>query len=313
MSSEQNRDHERDWQAVEDVNAEPTHRIDVGARPPAPEPPGRIPRPLVGITAAFALFSIIPAPVIPGIDRRVAARAIRAFPWMGALLGVVAGLIAGGVLAAGAGPWLAGVLALGWLAAATGGFHLDGVADTADGLGSRKPAPAALAIMKQSDIGPMGVISLVMVLLIDLGSLTSLTATSAALGAGSWWRVGLLILVGPVVGRASILLATLPGVPCARPGGFGSLVAGVTTPRAAAVDLAAVGVLSAGLGWLVASWVGALLVLVACALALGWAQGWTRHLVRRLGGMTGDCFGSLNETTQAVAWGLMAIGAALLW
>lgn len=275
--------------------------------------PARIPRPLLGVVAAFALFSVIPAPVLPTVDRRVATRAVRAFPWMGALLGVVAGLVAGGVLATGAGPWLAGVLALGWLAAATGGFHLDGVADTADGLGSRKPAAEALAIMKQSDIGPMGVIALVMVLLIDLGALTSLTGTAAGLGSGAWWRVGLLIPVGPAIGRASILLATLPSVPCARPGGFGSLVAGVTTPRAAAVDLVLVGVMAAGLGWLVSGWTGAVLVLVACALAVAWAQGWTRHLVRRLGGMTGDCFGSLNETTQAVAWGLMAIGAALLW
>lgn len=285
---------------------EPTHRIE---RPR----PARIPGPALGIVAAFALFSIIPAPVLLRIDRTVVTRAIRAFPWMGMLLGVVAGLVAGGVLAAGAGSWLAGVLALGWLAGATGGFHLDGVADTADGLASRKPADQALAVMKQSDIGPMGVISLLMVLLIDLGSLTSLTATSAGLGSGAWWRVGLLILVGPAVGRASILLATLPSVPCARPGGFGSLVAGVTAPRAAAVNLAVLGLVWAGLGWLVAGWTGAVLVVAACALALGWAQGWSRHLIRRLGGMTGDTFGSLNETTQCVAWALMAIGAALLW
>ena len=80
---------------------------------------------------------------------------------------------------------------------------------------------------------------------------------------------------------------------------------------AAAVCL--LGLVWAGLGWLVADWTGAVLVVTACALALGWAQGWSRHLIRRLGGMTGDTFGSLNETTQCVAWALMAIGAALLW
>jgi len=275
--------------------------------------PARIPGPLLGIVSAFALFSIIPAPVLPTVDRRIATRAIRAFPWMGILLGVVAGAVAGGVLAASAGPWLAGVLALAWLAAATGGFHLDGVADTADGLGSRAPAERALAIMKQSDIGPMGVISLLMVLLIDLGALTSLTATAAVAGPGSWWRVALLVLVGPSVGRASILLATLPSVPCARPGGFGSLVAGVTTGRAAGINMVCLAVVWAVLGWLVSGWAGAALVVVAAVLALVWAQGWTRHLVRRFGGVTGDCFGSLNETTQCVLWAVLAIGAALFW
>lgn len=273
----------------------------------------RIPGPLLGIVSAFALFSIIPAPVLPTIDRRIATRAIRSFPWMGLLLGMVAGLIAGAVLAADAGSWLAGVLALAWLAASTGGFHLDGVADTADGLGSRAGAQRALQIMKQSDIGPMGVISLLMVLLVDLGALTSLTGTAAGQGAGAWWRVGLLILIGPSVGRASILLATLPQVPCARPGGFGSLVAGVTRPGAAAVNLGCLGLVWAAIGWLVAGWTGTLLVVISAGLALGWAMGWTRHLVRRLGGMTGDCFGSLNETTQCVLWVLLAIGAALLW
>lgn len=281
--------------------------------PDGPPAPSRIPGPLLGIVSAFALFSIIPAPLLPTVDRRITTRAIRAFPWMGMLLGVVAGLVAGGVLAAGAGSWLAGILALAWLAASTGGFHLDGVADTADGLGSRAPAERALEIMKQSDIGPMGVISLLMVLLIDVGSLTSLAATSAALGAGSWWRIGLLILIGPSVGRGSILLATLPSVPCARPGGFGSLVAGVTRPAAAALNIVCLGLVWAGLGWLAQGWAGAVLVVVCAAIALGWAQVWTRHLVRRLGGVTGDCFGSLNETTQCVLWGALAIGAALVW
>ncbi|PZP80206.1 MAG: adenosylcobinamide-GDP ribazoletransferase, partial [Stenotrophomonas maltophilia] len=149
--------------------------------------------PLGGLAAATSLFTILPAPMIADVDRRVATRAIRAFPWLGLCLGVVGGLIAGGVLAMGAGSWLAAILALVWLTGATGGFHLDGVADTADGLGSRRDPARALEIMKQSDIGPMGVIALVLTLLVDLGALSSLTGTAGALGAGSWWRVGLLV------------------------------------------------------------------------------------------------------------------------
>ena len=265
-----------------------------------------------GVVAAFGLFSVIPMPALPNVDRQVTARAIRAFGWMGLLLGMVAGLIVAGVLAAGAGPWLAAILALAWLTAATGGFHLDGVADTADGLASRKPTDEALAIMKRSDIGPMGVISLVLVLLVDLGSLSSL-ATTLAGQPGAWWRLGLVMLLGPSSGRAAILLATHPSLPCARPGGFGSLVAGVTPTRTAVVQLAGLGLVWATVGWAVAGPVGTATTVGAGAVALGWSAAWARHLVRRLGGLTGDCFGSLIETTQVVAWLLLALAVPRLW
>ncbi|MBF6096428.1 adenosylcobinamide-GDP ribazoletransferase, partial [Nocardia cyriacigeorgica] len=94
-----------------------------------------------------------------------------------------------------------GVLALGWLAGATGGFHLDGVADTADGLGSRAAPEKALMIMKKSDIGPMGVMSIVLVLLVDAAAVVSLAGTA---GSGAWWRVAILVGLGPALARAAI-------------------------------------------------------------------------------------------------------------
>lgn len=263
--------------------------------------------PLGGLAAATSLFTVLPSPVLDDVDRQVAARAIRAFPWLGLLLGVVAGAVAAGVLALGAGPWLAGALALVWLAGATGGFHLDGVADTADGLGSRRPPEQALEIMKKSDIGPMGVIALLLVLVVDVAALTSLTGTAAELGSGHWWRVGLLVALGPSMGRAAILLATTPSVPCARPGGFGSLVAGVTGPRVATIDLALLGVVWVVLGGIAGGWSWAVVTLAVAGVTLLAARWWITHLVKRLGGMTGDCFGSVNELAQTVMWMLFAL------
>ena len=268
--------------------------------------------PLGGLAAATSLFTILPAPMIADVDRRVATRAIRAFPWLGLCLGVVGGLIAGGVLAMGAGSWLAAILALVWLTGATGGFHLDGVADTADGLGSRGDPARALEIMKQSDIGPMGVIALVLTLLVDLGALSSLTGTAGALGAGSWWRVGLLVMLGPSVARAAIIVATMPSIPCARPGGFGSLVAGVSAPRTVAVNFTALELVWAALGWAIGGWQWAVTVAVATLVALGMAWLWIRHLVKRFGGLTGDCYGSINELTQTATWTLLALALAVV-
>src|SRR5262249_56950232 len=85
-----------------------------------------------------------------------AARASLGLPAVGLLLSVPAAAV---LLAAEAGGHsgprrlLAAALAIGVLALLTGGLHLDGLADTADGLGSRRLRDEALAIMRRSDIG----------------------------------------------------------------------------------------------------------------------------------------------------------------
>ena len=61
----------------------------------------------------------------------------------------------------------------------TRGLHIDGLADTADGLGSYADAAKALQIMKKSDIGPFGVAAIVSVLLIDTAAVTSLLTAPA--------------------------------------------------------------------------------------------------------------------------------------
>jgi len=110
------------------------------------------------VITAVGLFTVIPTPPTE-IDRDAGARAMRVFPLVGLLLGAVGALIVA-VLAWVSAPALFTAVAVvaAW-AALTGGLHLDGIADTADGLGSRKPPEQALAIMRQSDIGPMGVIA----------------------------------------------------------------------------------------------------------------------------------------------------------
>ncbi|NEE30554.1 adenosylcobinamide-GDP ribazoletransferase, partial [Streptomyces sp. SID7982] len=86
-------------------------------------------------------------------------------------------------LLAGSGPLLAAVASVAVPAALTRGLHLDGLADTADGLGSGKPAEDALRIMKQSDIGPFGVITLLLVLLAQVAVLFELYGEGWADGA----------------------------------------------------------------------------------------------------------------------------------
>ena len=111
------------------------------------------------------------------------------------------------------------------VAALTRGLHLDGLADTADGLGTRLlPPDEALAVMRRGDTGPFGVVSVVLVLLVQV---------SAAAQAGP-----LALMAAVVVGRLAMTWSCRRGVPAARPDGLGALVAGSVSPvHAAALAL----------------------------------------------------------------------------
>ncbi|HCE60933.1 MAG TPA: adenosylcobinamide-GDP ribazoletransferase, partial [Janibacter terrae] len=67
-------------------------------------------------------------------------------------------------------PLVAAGLALGVLAHGSRGMHLDGLADTVDGLGAGWDRERALEIMRRGDVGPMGAVALVVVLLVQAGA-----------------------------------------------------------------------------------------------------------------------------------------------
>jgi adenosylcobinamide-GDP ribazoletransferase len=169
-----------------------------------------------GIRLAIGTLSVFP--VRPGVvDRWAGGIAMTVAPLVGVLLGAVAGVVLTLALWLGIAPLPASVLAVGTLALLTRGLHLDGLADLADGLGSGKPAEQALDIMKRSDIGPFGVVTLVFTLLIQIMMLSE--ATAAGMGP-------IALVTACVTGRLALTWACLTGIPSARPGGLGSMVAG---------------------------------------------------------------------------------------
>ncbi len=240
---------------------------------------------LAGLRLAITLLTAVPLPgsraaaEVPG--RRTAAAALCWAPFLGLALGGVAAGVLLACRAAHTGSLLAAVLAIAVLAILTRGLHLDGLADLADGLGSRKPAEQALEIMKQSDVGPFGVVTLVLTLLVQVSAL----ARAEQLGRGP-----LAIVAAAMTARLAITLACRRGVPAARPGGLGSLVAGTVHPAtAAALGLAAIG------GGLALGWIYAAAIAVGLALSLAL----TSLAVRRLGGITGDVLGAIAEVAMA--------------
>lgn len=250
-----------------------------------------------GFLTAAGLFTVVPVPY-SAIDRTDARRAVRALPWLGLALGLVAALAAW-LVGLRAGPFLGAVTAVLVPVALTGAMHLDGLADTADGLGSRKPAAEALDVMRRSDIGPMGVVSVVLVLLLQVAALAVFPSPGEQM---------VVVALQPLVSRVTILAATTPRIPMARADGFGALVGGVTTPLGAVVGHALALVLCGGLGWWRAGLHGSLALTASCLVAYVIAYVWRRHLVRRLGGLTGDTFGSLIEVSGTA----FVVAAALL-
>jgi adenosylcobinamide-GDP ribazoletransferase len=256
------------------------------------------------LAAALGLFTICPVPA------RYAGpppeHVVRWLPGLGVVVGGVAVLPALAVWRGGAqgSPLLAGVLIVAVLATATRGLHLDGLADLADGLGSRRPAADALAVMRQPDIGPFGVATIALTLLIQVASLATILAASTRLEAC------VLVVVTAVTGRVAVVQAAGTRVPAARLQGFGALVASsVATPeRIIVTALLFVGAFAAELG-LRGSFDRA--GLVAAAVAGGLTAAWLvrRHAVRRLGGVTGDVFGALVEVASSAALLVLATGA----
>jgi adenosylcobinamide-GDP ribazoletransferase len=247
---------------------------------------------------AVSLFTAIPVGGEAGPGEGEAARAVLWLPVVGLLLGLAGAVVMLGVEAGGSGGprrLLGAALAVALIALATGGLHLDGLADTADGLGSRRAPADALAIMRRSDVGPMGVAALALVLLIRVAALAAVPRTSAAAAA---------LVLAEVTGRVAVVVAT--GSPAARPGGFGALVAGRTTARARALTVAGLGcevvaaALAAGAAGLTADGAGLAARGLAAALG-GLVGGWLLQQVarRRLGGMTGDVFGAILEVSAA--------------
>jgi adenosylcobinamide-GDP ribazoletransferase len=240
-----------------------------------------------GLRLAVTTFTVIG--LRPGrVDRATAAVAMALAPIVGLGLGVAAAVVGLGLRQAGATTLLAAVAVVATLAALTRGLHLDGLADTADGLGSYADRDRALAIMRKPDIGPFGVVVLVVAVL------TQVAATAAIL-ARAWPAAAAGVLAAVAGGRVAVTLACRRGVGAARPDGLGALVAG-TVP--APVGL--VGALAVALVAIPAvpgrPWQGPVAVLVGLLAA----QVLLAHTRARLGGITGDVLGAITETCMTV-------------
>lgn len=243
-----------------------------------------------GLRLALTLFTVAPLRV-ERVDRGTARTAMAAAPLVGAFLGFVLACAAIGVRTLGGSPFLAAAVLVALGVTLTRGLHLDGLADTVDGLGSYQSSEKALEIMKKSDIGPFGVAAITLVLVLDTAAATTIV--------GRPWPVTLsAVVIVLAAGRLGATVACRRGLPPARPDGLGALVA-QTLPAPAVIALV-LAVAAAAIP--VDPWRGPAAVL----LAAGAAWWLTAHARRRLGGVTGDVIGAAIELATTTAWLVLA-------
>jgi len=254
---------------------------------------------MTGLRLAMGFLTVIPVRPTTEIGRRQARDAMLLAPLAVLPVALVAALIgwAGTLLAVPAA--LAGVVVVAVVALGSRAMHLDGLADTVDGLGSGPDREKALRILRSGDIGPMGASALVLVLAVQA------LGYGAALARPWGWVVVVAALAGS---RVALALGCRDGVPAARPDGLGALFAG-SVPTVAVVA-GWCGLAAALAGALVATgrpwWLG----VVAAAVAAGGAAWLLRRCVRRFGGMSGDVLGALVEVASGLLALVLAVGVA---
>src|SRR6266571_2877735 len=145
-----------------------------------------------GLRLALTTFTIVP---LRGgrVDRAAARVAMALGPLVGVLLGLVLGGVALGLRALHAPGIVPGGVVVAVGALLTRGLHLDGLADTVDGLGSYAGRDRALEIMRSPDVGPLGVVALVLTVLIQAGGVAA-GAVRGPVAAAAGLAAALLLL-----------------------------------------------------------------------------------------------------------------------
>lgn len=223
---------------------------------------------------AVQFLTRLPTPALTAFDPEDLSRSAAWFPVVGLIIGacLAAAVWAGGL----ATPWIGALLGLVMWVWITGGLHLDGLSDVADGLGAAHRDPDRfLEVLRDPHIGAFGTMAMTIQI---VAKLVLLAALSGA------WSLAALILV-PAWARWGTQVWSLAVPPLAK--GTGERFSWqINRPVVIAQGLA----LAAASAWIAPALLGALLVVPA--VALYWRI--------RLGGITGDCLGASVEATETL-------------
>lgn len=235
-------------------------------------------------TLQFITRIPVPGKWAQGVDFRQYGRGVPYFPVVGLIVGGAAALISVGISQTG-GIYIGAISYVFALALLTGGFHLDGLADTCDGIFSARSRERMLEIMRDSRLGTHGGLALVFCIVAKTLAVVELSDYSALYFFS-------LLVCAPIAGRASMVLLMYRQRYSREGQGMGNIYIGQITGREAISTLllgcALVGAIGGGRGL---SAIGITLI------AIYGLSGYFRH---HLGGQTGDTLGAAEELGEIV-------------
>lgn len=225
---------------------------------------------------AVKFLTVIPINTVT--DEKALAKSTRLFPLVGLSLGLALSIILS-VFSRLTGHWTSILLTIIAWESITGGIHIDGLADTFDGILSRKDREGILDVMRDSRIGTMGALAIFFVLALKCLSLGELGNTY------------IKIIIAPMYGRFLITLSIFL-FPYARREGKGSIFSKTLEGK----DIALSGIITLILGILIGGERG--LFTFFTVLIIGYLIAF--YLYKRIGGLTGDMYGAICEIIELV-------------
>ncbi len=251
--------------------------------------------------SAFQFLTRLPIPISVPFTEITCRRSVVFFPAAGMMIGLIllgSSLLLQDVFSM----HINAVLILIVWIMITGGLHLDGLMDTADGVLSHRSREKMLEIMKDSRVGAMGVIVCVVAILLKYTLLFSWIE-----GIRYYYLIGLFLI--PVWSRWFLTIAIYK-YPYARNEGFGSYYQSVKFRHVILATVLALIFSTIGLhlaGFDTISTFYTLLIVSMTTYCIGWMI--STYLYRKLGGLTGDTYGALNELIEIL---LLLIGYGVI-
>ncbi len=231
----------------------------------------------MGFWAALQFLTIFPTPLRHKVTAKTSSQSLTYFPLVGLILGgILLGLHYGLILVLPSS--VVNALLIIALVILTGAHHLDGFIDTCDGVIAGKSKKERLAIMSDTKVGAFGIVGVVLLLLLKYVSLSSAPILPALLlmPTLSRWAMVSIIFTFPYAKRYGMGLAFKQGANWQR-----LTIATIISLIAAVALLKLLGLVLMAAVWLI-------------------AFGIASSFRSRLGGLTGDNYGAINEISEVL-------------
>lgn len=255
-----------------------------------------------GLILLFKFMTRLPIPANPEFDSKELGKSMKFFPVVGIVIGIILYavyfLFSQFIISS----YLLAAIVVVTEVILTGALHIDGLADTFDGIFSYRSKQKMLEIMKDSRLGTNGGIAIVLYFILKILLIAEISNTSfGALGQmfGINNAVGAVILVTPVLARINVVLNCM-AVPYARPSGSAKDFV-ENTDKAGLLIATAIGLLfSAILGCGVLKTLNPVHLIDITAIMMILGLYFAKLMERKIGGVTGDTLGAVLELSEII-------------